>query len=160
MIDDHYPPSAFYFTLRILEKPGTENPSAAIEARFQEVSGLATELEIEPVEGGENRFVHRLPKPAKHPNLVLKRGVVTKSSLVAEWIVKTVGSTLASPIQPHELMVTLLNERDDPAMTWIFANAYPVKYSVADLNSQYDKILIEALEFAYTDVKRAAPAVE
>ena len=32
-------------------------------------------MEIETVvEGGENRFVHRLPKPVKHPNLVLKRG--------------------------------------------------------------------------------------
>ena len=32
------------------------------------------------VEGGENRFVHRLPKPVKHPNLVLKRGLATTSS--------------------------------------------------------------------------------
>jgi phage tail-like protein len=56
--------------------------------------------------------------------------------------------------------VTLLNARDRPSMTWIFTNAYPLKCSFADLNAQDDKMLIEALEFAYTDVKRAAPAVE
>jgi len=161
MSDPEYLPPVFYFTLRVIEKPGTEKPSAATEARFQEVSGIATEFVIEPVdEGGENRFVHRLPKPVKHLNLVLKRGVITKSSLLAEWIANTVGSNLASPIQLHDLMVNLLDECDRPAKTWIFTNAYPVKYSVADLKSQDDKILIEALEFTYTDVKRAAPTVE
>ena len=45
------------------------------EAAFREVSGIGPEIEVEAVsEGGENRFVHQLPKGAKYPRLVLKRG--------------------------------------------------------------------------------------
>ncbi len=48
------------------------------DAAFQEVGGLEAEIEVETVvEGGENRFVHRLPKPVKHPNLSLKRGLAS-----------------------------------------------------------------------------------
>jgi phage tail-like protein len=160
MNDTIYPLPAFYFTLRVLHKPGIEIPHSEIDASFQEISGIAAELDTESVvEGGENRFVHRLPKQPKYPNLVLKRGVTAKESFLAEWTAKTLASDLTSPIQPHDLMVTLLNERGDPAMTWTFANAYPVKYGVSALSSQEDKILIETLEFVYSYFKRAVPSV-
>jgi len=140
----YYPPPAFYFALRVLKRPEVENPAPEIDASFQEVSGIALKFGSEPVvERGEDRFAHRLPKWGRYPNLVLKRGATPKESFLSEWIAKTVDSNLTSPIQPHDLMVTLLHERDGPAVTWIFANAYPVKYSVQALNSQEDKILIE-----------------
>ena len=64
-------PVAFHFTVAITGS-GTSVPDAA----FQEVGGLEAEIEIETVvEGGENRFAHRLPKPVRHPNLTLKRGL-------------------------------------------------------------------------------------
>jgi phage tail-like protein len=152
---------AFYFTLRVLDKPGIEIPHAKIDASFQEISGIEAEFDTElVVEGGENRFVHRLPKHGKYPNLVLKRGMTTKDSFLTEWVAKTLNSNLASPIQLHDLMVTLLNELGAPAITWTFANAYPVKCSVSALNSQDDKILIETLELAYNYFKRAIPAAE
>jgi phage tail-like protein len=161
MSDAIYPLPGFYFTLRVLEKPSIEVPHPEIDASFQEISGIEAEFDTEPVvEGGENRFVHRLPKQGMHPNLVLKRGVTTNDSFLAEWIAKTVVSNLTSSIQPHDLIVTLLNERGGPAITWTFANAYPVKYSVSALNSQENKILIETLELAYNYFKRDVPEVE
>jgi phage tail-like protein len=161
MSDTYYPLQAFYFTLRVLERAGIEIPHPEIDASFQEISGMEVVFDTESVvEGGENRFVHRLPKQGRYPNLVLKRGVTTESSFLAEWIAKSAASNLTSPVQPHDLMVTLLNERGAPAMTWIFANAYPVKYNISALNSQDNKILIETLELAYNYFERAVPAVE
>ena len=161
MTDAFYPLPAFYFTLRVLEKPGIEVARAEIDASFQEISGIEAEFETESVvEGGENRFVHRLPKQPRYQNLVLKRGVTTTESFLSEWIGETLNSNLASPIRPHDLIVMLLNENGGPVMTWTFANAYPVKYSVSPLNSQENKILIETLELAYSSFKRDVPTVE
>jgi phage tail-like protein len=50
---------------------------ASVDAIFQEVSGISTEMLLNELrEGGENRFGHRLSKQTKHPNLVFKRGIV------------------------------------------------------------------------------------
>ncbi len=74
--NSQYPPVAFYFSVYIngIRRDAGDNS-------FQEVSGLNVELETEDVaEGGENRFVHNLPKQIKHPKLVLKRGIAEKKS--------------------------------------------------------------------------------
>jgi phage tail-like protein len=65
--EEGYPPAAFYFTVTFGN--GVQVPDAS----FSEVSGISLEMETEAVvEGGENRFVHQLPKGIKHPNLELK----------------------------------------------------------------------------------------
>ena len=64
-------PSAFCFVVCF----GTD--ATDVDASFQEVGGIGAELEIEAVqEGGENRYVHQLPKGVKHLRLTLKRGLV------------------------------------------------------------------------------------
>ena len=51
-----YPPSAFYFKVVFGATLGMTDTS------FQDVSGISTEVTTEDViEGGENRFVHKLP---------------------------------------------------------------------------------------------------
>ena len=57
-----YPLPAFHFQVTF----GASDSGS--DTSFQEVSGIGTELEVEPfAEGGENRFVHQLPKAVKHP---------------------------------------------------------------------------------------------
>jgi len=155
MSDANYPLPAFYFALRVLDGPGSDVRHPDIDASFQEISGMEVERDTEAVvEGGENRFVHRLPKPARYSNLVLKRGVTNGDSFLSEWMEKTLVSNLRSPIQAHDLMVTLLNEQGTPAVRWTFTKAIPVKYRVSALNAQENKVLIETLEFAYNYFKR------
>jgi phage tail-like protein len=70
---DIFPPTAFHFVLRV--------GSGLTPAVFQEVSGISAEMEPESVnEGGDNRFVHQLPKAVKHTRLTLKRGSVAVDS--------------------------------------------------------------------------------
>ena len=43
---------------------------------FSDVSGLELKLETDDVrEGGNNDFVHKIPKHTTYPNLTLKRGI-------------------------------------------------------------------------------------
>ena len=77
---DDYPPTGFYFKVIFSATLGMSDTS------FQEVSGISSEVELEEVvEGGENRYVHRLPKSVKHPKLVLKRGIAKMTSPLVIW---------------------------------------------------------------------------
>jgi len=128
MSEPYYPPPAFRFTVAVLGSATALSLLTSIDASFQEISGIQGEFQTEEVtEGGENRFVHRLPKPAKYPNLVLKRGAVATDSFFAEWVGQTVGSGLSLPILPQNILVTLLDESADPLIAWAFVNASPVK---------------------------------
>src|SRR5205807_27706 len=90
----YYPIPGFHFGVWVDGVSGSSANGTAADASFQEVSGLKVELGYEEVvEGGENRFVHRLPKPATPGNLVLKRGVVIETSRLARWVGDTLGST-------------------------------------------------------------------
>jgi phage tail-like protein len=152
MSEVFFPPVAFHFDVQVL---GGSSPTPEIDASFQEVSGMDRELELEPLnEGGENGFTYQLPKRGKHPNLVLKRGVVSGGSDLATWAGDTIGSYFAAPIEPRTLVVHLLNHARDPLISWTFYNAYPVKWVTSPLNSTESKILVETLEMAYTTVKR------
>jgi phage tail-like protein len=57
--------------------------SEETDTRFQEVTGLTATVSTEDVEeGGQNRFVHKLPKGTSYDNLILKRGIIKNSKLV------------------------------------------------------------------------------
>jgi phage tail-like protein len=137
----YYPPPAFHFSVSfLLHKAGDG------DTRFQEVSGIGTELGTEElVEGGENRFSHQLPTGARHGNLVLKRGVLVRSGIVS-WIRDAVENLMFAPIT---VVVTLLNENHEPLAGWQFANAYPVKWQMGNLNATENGVLVETLELAY-----------
>jgi hypothetical protein len=73
---DYYPPWGFYFKV---EFDISKNKN---DVRFQAVSGLSVEYDYESFkEGGENRFEHKLPVRTKYADLVLKRGMLTESSV-------------------------------------------------------------------------------
>jgi phage tail-like protein len=155
MPEPYYPPAAFYFSVAVLGSPTSAPPQSAADAAFQEVSGIRVEFSAEElVEGGENRFSHRLPQRSKYPNLVLKRGLVAKNSFLADWVNSTLGSALSTPIVTQNLQVSLLNESGEPLAAWRFTNVYPIRWETAPLSSQESKVLIETLEFSYNFFER------
>ena len=113
---------------------------------FESVSGLSASVETENVkEGGENRFTHTLPVRSQYSDLVLKRGVLTDSHVVA-WCRDAIeGFTF----QPITVLVKLLNEEHQPLVTWNIVHAWPKKWSVSDLNAESSEIVVESLELAY-----------
>ena len=139
-----YPLPAFHFSVTFSGLPGM---LPAIDSQFAEVSGLLAELAVEELEeGGENRFVHKLPGRARHPNLVLKRGLFPIASTLSDWAWRAINNL---DIQPCNVLVTLLNELHTPVKSWNFSNVYPVKLLVSEFNANNNSLVIETMELAY-----------
>ncbi|WP_299672913.1 phage tail protein [uncultured Roseobacter sp.] len=143
-------PVAFHFSVSFTGA----GPSIS-DAAFQEVSGLESSIEVEPlVEGGENRFIHQLPKPAKRNNIVLKRGLTENSSGLVKWCKATLEGDFAKKIEPKNLVISLLDEEANPVASWSVGNAYPVKWSVGGFDAMKNELAIETIELAATTLKR------
>ncbi|WP_457333520.1 phage tail protein [Rhizobacter sp. P5_C2] len=141
------PPIAFHFAVLF------GSTTSEQEAQFREVSGIGSEMELESVvEGGENRFVHQLPKAVKHPRLVLKRGIAANDSRLVTWCKKTLEGGLARRIQTQVVQVQLLGATSQPLRAWAFDNAYPVKWSFEPLEAKKNEVAIETIELVYTQV--------
>ena len=135
------PPVGFHFKVEVLGLT-----PVADDLRFVEVGGLALEVATEEVpEGGENRFAQRYPGRAKYGDLVLKRGLL-KTSEVWNWARQCIEDL---DVQPLDVNVTLLNPDHEPLMTWHVIGAFPVKWSVSDLNATANAFVVETLTLAY-----------
>ena len=148
---EELPPIAFYFNVALGASSGT------LDASFQEVSGIESEITTEEYnEPGENRYIRKLPTGVSHPNLVLKRGIAPLSSPLVQWCKIVFDTGLAEPIEPRSILVMLMNESGLPIRTWSFANAYPVKWSIDSLNSTGNEVAIESIELRYNYSNRLA----
>jgi phage tail-like protein len=135
------PPVGFHFKVEVLGLT-----PVADDLRFVEVGGLSLEVATEDVpEGGENRYVQRYPGRAKYGDLVLKRGLL-KHSEVWHWARRCIEDL---NVVPQDVNVTLLNAEHEPLMTWHVIGAYPVKWSVSDLNATANSFVVETLTLAY-----------
>ncbi len=144
----YYPPTGFHFVVHF-ELPGLLGTGN--DVRFQEVSGLSASIETEPLkEGGENRFTHTLPLRTSYEKLVLKRGMLTDSKLIA-WMKDAIDNFKFSPIT---INVMLLDENHLPVTNWSFVNAWPEKWSVSNLNAQENSLVIETIELSYNYFKK------
>ena len=138
---NYYPPPGFHFKVEVQDLPANDD-----DVCFTEVGGLSVEMVTEEIaEGGENRFVQKFPTRAKYPELVLKRGVLVNSE-VTNWIRECIEDF---NIQPKDIFVKLLNEEHQPLLTWQVVKAYPTKWTVSDLNSTSNTVVIESLQLFY-----------
>lgn len=143
--DHAYSPSAFYF--RVSFAGSLKIPDSS----FQEVSGISTEMVTEEVvEGGENRYVHKLPTAIKHGNLELKRGIAPMTSPLVRWCRSAMEMDFMEPIVGQSITVSLMNNDQDPIRVWTFANAFPVKWEVDSFNSTKSEVAIEKIVLSYT----------
>jgi phage tail-like protein len=118
-----------------------------IDLRFQRVSGLSASISTVSVrEGGQQLYTHRLPDMVSYENLLLERGFMVGSPLNIEFNMAFSQMKFA----PSNVMVTLLNDDALPIAGWMFVQAFPVRWSTADLDASRDEVLIDTLELAYT----------
>jgi len=147
MVDNNWSlPVAFYFQVKIEGE----------EYAFKEVSGLTTEMDLETIrEGGSNDFEYKVPKQIKHGNLVLKRALIPLDSALIAWVKYVLEGELFLPVITKDIQISLLDSEGAPMYSWSCSDAYPVKWSLDDLDAQKNNVLIETLEFAYTTLKRS-----
>lgn len=141
------PPVGFHFMVTFLAGGAIPNP---VDIRFQKVSGLTATIETTEIrEGGENLFSHSLPNRVTYDNLVLERGMVVGSPLNVEFNV----AMGAMQFLPGNIMVMLLNKDHIPTSGWLCQHAYPLKWSVSDLDANQNAIVIDTMELKYSRLK-------
>ncbi len=113
---------------------------------FSETTGIQRETQVEEVrEGGVNDRVHRLPRETKYPNLVLKRGLTSSDAL---W--KWHGDVISGKVVRRTVHVILLDPQGGDARRWSFENAYPVKWTGAELKADSNAVAFESIELVHT----------
>jgi len=136
----YYPPWGFYYKVEFGISKNTD------DARFQTVSGLSVEYDYESFkEGGENRFEHKLPVRTKYADMLLKRGMLTDSTVI-KWFLAAFRDR---EFTPSDINVILMSEKGDPMRTWNVAHAIPKKWVVSDFNASESSVVIETLELTY-----------
>lgn len=118
-----------------------------VDMRFQKVSGLSAEINTTTItEGGQNLYTQKTPTGISYNNLVLERGIVIGSPLFNEFNAALSFFKFA----PSNVIITLLNENSLPLASWLFMKAFPVKWSLSDLDADANAAAIETLELSYT----------
>jgi phage tail-like protein len=139
---NYYPPVGFHFKV---EFQGLDK-QVDHDVRFTDVGGLSLELATEEVaEGGQNRFLQKYPVRAKHPELVLKRGLLTDSGII-DWVRACIEDF---DITPKNLDIKLLNDKHEPLMTWHVINAWPTRWNINDLSASSNSVVVENLHLFY-----------
>ncbi|MFW5834193.1 MAG: phage tail protein [Pseudomonadota bacterium] len=148
MAEAAYPVPAFHF--RVVFGAGKGG-----DASFVEVDGLERKLEVETVvEGGENRFAHRLPKGMASSNLVLKRGIADGRSRLVQWCRDVLEGNLVKRVETRSLEVHLLDEQAEPLYVWALTRAYPVSWIIEPFGSTKNEVALERIELAYAYIER------
>ncbi|WP_373524362.1 phage tail protein [Aquiflexum sp.] len=146
----YVPPTAFYFEVAFLG-----NGNKKMDSSFQEVSGLKVTVEtMEKREGGDNVFVHHLPKSIKYDNLVLKRCLM-KGSELEKWCRDAIENFKFKPLN---ISLRLLSSKAaiigstkivTPLAVWSIEQAYPISWELGGLGSTKNELAIETLTFKY-----------
>ncbi|MFD2275408.1 phage tail protein [Rubritalea spongiae] len=135
-----YPAVNFHFDVKF------NGGGIMAEGGFQQVSGLKAKLGSQKVKsgGGANPYF-KLPTPSTFDNIKLSRGVMVGSSL-RHWVTQAIYNFEFTPIT---VTIILLDENQNPVITWTAYNVWPVSWSVDDLNSENGKVAIETFELAF-----------
>ena len=132
-----YPLPVFHFTV---QWGGTR-------VGFSEVTGLTQENQaIEYRDGSFPEYSSiKMPGLRKFSNLTFKRGVIKADNDFFKWL-----STIKlNTVERRDLVISLLNEKHEPVMTWKVQNAFPVKLEGPQLKASANEVAIESIELAH-----------
>lgn len=121
------------------------------ELVFQEVTGLSSETQVIEYRSGNSKVYSTIKMPGlqKFGNVTLKKGMFLgdkalwdKYNLIAMNVYKRATIT-----------ISLLDEKNEVAMSWTLDNAFPVKITVSDMKSDGNEVAVESIELAHEGLK-------
>ena len=140
------PPVAFHFQVEFQWEGNKASAS------FAEVDGLGQELVFE---NGKDQAGIRLPEDVRVNDLVLRRALEAINEKITAWVKNTFRVKYGAKIKPCNMTVTLLDEKNKIAASWICTRVIPVKWSMAPLNASESKIAIETITLKYEEIRRS-----
>jgi phage tail-like protein len=132
-----WPLPKFYFSVQLGEE----------KAVFQEVSGLEMETKaIEYRHGNSPIFAPiKMPGLARVGNVTMKKGIFAGDAKFFAWYSEIKMNT----IKRRTIVISLLDEKGDPKITWTLNNAWPTKVTGTDLKSEGNEVAVESIELAF-----------
>ena len=132
-----YPLPVFHFTVQW--------GGARIE--FSEVTGLTQENQAIEYRDGSfpNHSSIKQPGLRKFSNITLKRGVVARDNDFFAWL----STVRLNAVERRDLVISRLNEKHAPVMTWKLQRAFPVKVEGPQLKASGNEVAIESIELAH-----------
>ncbi len=152
LIPELPPPVAFHYLVvfyGVALGPVSLPAPNPIDLRFQQVSGMSATFPGEKSVNFGSRKV-QLPERPTFSNLVLERGYLLPKSPLRDQIENTFESM---KFQPWTVHVLLLGPDSLPLTSWLFHNAFPVTWTIGNLNANNSEVLIETLEISYSHFK-------
>jgi len=138
MPDNVYPIPKFHFQVKW--DPGTR-------IGFTEVTGLDIQVEAIEYREGSSKDYSKIKMPGLHKfsNITLKRGTVEKDHEFFDWI----SEITLNKVTRRDVLISLLNEKHEPVMTWKALNAFPIKVTASDMKADGNEVAIESIEIAH-----------
>ena len=140
------PYSQFNFRVKI----GSDN-GEGVNAGFQEVSGLGTEIHIAEYRAGNypDNSPIKVNGSYKVTDVTLKRGVIGELETLHKWL-KAVrdGGNTGPDVLKLVTIVLLSEDRTKEVQTWTLTNARPMKYTGPSLTGKGTDVAIEELVLA------------
>lgn len=133
-----YPLPKFHFQVKW--DPGTR-------IGFTEVTGLDKQVEAIEYREGSSKDYSKIKMPGLHKfsNLTLKRGTVAKDTEFFDWI----NEINLNKVTRRDIVISLLDEKHEPIMTWKALGAFPIKVQASDLKADGNEVAIETVEIAH-----------
>ena len=114
---------------------------------FCEVSGLSIEMNAPRLREGmfpENSSVS-MPGQITNPPLILKRAVVKGDNEFFQWF----NLAKLNTTERRDITISILNEKHEPAVSWKFKNAFPVRLDYSTLDAHSSEPMMEMLEIRH-----------
>ncbi|XME02543.1 phage tail protein [Lachnospiraceae bacterium C1.1] len=137
-----------------------DGETASSDAAFAECSGIKVISHVIKMRSGsDERGVQGIiPATVEYSNLTLTKGA-SSSNRFLNWVFECLPSFEKGPANPvrRTVRITVLDELQKPGIIWSLYGAYPVSYTLGDLNAQNNSVLLESVEFAYSGLGREEP---
>ena len=131
-------------------------------ASFSEVSGMSASIDaVEYREGDDLRNTPRkLPGLTKFGNITLRWGISDDSDFL-EWLNSVAPTNNAPPtgLVRHDVLITLIGDSGADGPSWTLINAWPVGYTVPDLNGMGSEVAIQSLELCHEGLEHTPAGV-
>lgn len=108
---------------------------------FQEVSGL--DAQQKPTDSSKSPRP-TMPGIKKMGQVTVSKGIISNNKISAAYLSQNLPGSKKSNIT-----IELLDENGKTTMTWVFANAFPVKIVKAPAKATDKDIMIESIDFAH-----------
>lgn len=138
----------FYFLVEF------QNKVDRFQASFTEVSGLDMHFDtaVKPSDAG---IWIKMPGGVKYGDITLKRPVPSSNNdIFTQWIYKCLKADRDKKMLPYDMIIKLLNQEGKPVVGWICSHAFPLHWSLSNLEAENGKLAMDTVVMTCNRIDR------